>query len=310
MKTIGITGGTGFIGRHLTAHLIRQGYQVVVFTTRVAKKRAKQHITYSHWDPVRGTCDIIPLEQIDAMVNLAGVGIADKRWRKKQKEAIVDSRVNSTQFLTDTINTYAPSCKTLVTASATGFYGPDSHYSSSFTEEAPAYNDFLGNTCRRWEHASEHIDPAKRRVVLRFGIVLSKDGGAFQQLANPVSYGVLPILGSGGQVVSWIEMHDLVRLILYAIEHPQVEGIYNAVAPGHVSHRQMMRVIGEEKGGFKIPFHVPSALLKVLLGEVSVEVLKSCTASADKILATGFTFDHPDIENAIRTIMKKPAPNR
>ena len=140
--------------------------------------------------------------------------------------------------------------------------------------------------------------------MLRFGIVLSKDGGAFQQFENPMSMGVLPILGSGGQVISWIEMHDLVRLILFAIEHEEMTGIYNAVAPGHVSSRKLMHTIAAEKGGIKIPFHVPSALLKILLGEMSIEVLKSCTVSAEKIINTGFVFEHPDIEGAVKAILK------
>lgn len=306
MKKIGITGGTGFIGRHLTAFLIRKGYDVVVFTTRKAWWRKKKHITYAHWNPERGEIDINILKDIDAIINLAGVGIADKRWREKRKKEIADSRVKSTDFLVDTLNKHAPSCKVFITASATGIYGPDSHYSSSFTETSPVYNDFLGNTCRQWEAASEPLSSAIRRVVLRFGIVLGKGGGAFQQFVNPMSFGVNPILGSGGQVVSWIEMHDLVRLILFAIEHEEVSGIYNAVAPGHVSNRKIMHAIASAKGGIKIPFHVPSVLLKILLGEMSHEVLKSCTVSSDKIINTGFVFEHPDIENAVRAILHVP----
>ena len=304
MKKIGITGGTGFVGRHLTALLIRKGYEVVIFTTSGVKRRKKQYISYAHWDPGKGECDINALKSIDVMVNLAGAGIADKRWREKRKKEIVDSRVISTGFLVNMLNAHASSCKTFITSSATGFYGPDSHYSSLFTETASPFNDFLGDTCRQWEAASEGISAGIRRVVLRFGIVLSKDGGAFQQFENPMSMGVLPILGSGGQVISWIEMHDLVRLILFAIEHEEMTGIYNAVAPGHVSSRKLMHTIAAEKGGIKIPFHVPSALLKILLGEMSIEVLKSCTVSAEKIINTGFVFEHPDIEGAVKAILK------
>ena len=133
--------------------------------------------------------------------------------------------------------------------------------------------------------------------------MLGKGSGAFPQLANPTAYGISPILGSGGQVVSWIEIHDLARLIFFVIEHSEVAGIYNAVAPGHVSHRQLMHTIASMKRGVRIPVHVPSALLKILLGEMSTEVLKSCTVSADKIIATGFVFEHPDIECAVKAIL-------
>ena len=306
MKKIGITGGTGFVGRHLTALLIRNGYEVVVFTTGIPKKRKKQHVSYSHWDPEAGVCDIDVIKTLEAVVHLAGAGIADKRWKEKRKKEIISSRVKSTEFLVAMLNAHGAKCQVFIGASAIGFYGPDSHYSSLFTETAPAYNDFLGETCRKWEAASEKISGNIRRVVLRFGIVIGKGGGALQQLTNPMSFGVLPILGSGGQVVSWISAHDLARLIMFALLHEEVAGIYNAVAPGHVSHRQMMHTIAAVKGGVKIPFHVPSALLKILLGEMSTEVLKSCTVSADKIINAGFTFDHPDIESAVRAIFTRP----
>ena len=279
---------------------------MVVFTTRNTRWRKKSHITYAYWNPEKGEIDINALKGIEAIVHLAGAGVADKRWREKRKKEIVDSRVNSTAFLVAMLKEHATSCKTFIAASATGFYGPDSHYSASFTEDSPAFNDFLGNTCRQWEGASEPIAGIMRRVVLRFGIVLSKGGGAFQQFVNPMSFGVLPILGSGGQVVSWIEMHDLARLILFTLEHTEMSGIYNAVAPGHVSNRKLMQTIAAVKGGVKIPFHVPSALLKVLLGEMSTEVLKSCTVSADKITNAGFVFEHPDIESAVRAILNYP----
>ncbi len=307
MKKVGITGGTGFIGRHLTALLIRKGYEVVVFTTGVAKRRKKQHISYAHWNPGNGACDLAAVKSVDIMVNLAGEGIADRRWTEKRKREIRDSRVKGTSFLVAHMNAYAPNCKALITASATGFYGADNHYSDSFTEDAPAATDFLGETCRLWEAASEKLNSDIRRVVLRFGIVLGKGSGAFPQLAGPMVYGISPILGSGGQVVSWIEVHDLARLILFAIEHTEIAGIYNAVAPGHVSHRQLIQTITSMKHGVRIPVHVPSALLKILLGEMSTEVLKSCTVSADKIVAAGFVFEHPDVEGAVKAIVHPTA---
>ena len=304
MKKVGITGGTGFIGRHLTALLIRKGYEVVVFTTGVAKRRKKQHISYAHWNPENGACDLAAIKSVDIMVNLAGEGIAEHRWSERRKKAIRDSRVRSTSFLVAHLNAYAPNCKALITASATGFYGADNHYSEPFTETAPAATDFLGETCRQWEEASEKLNNNMRRVVLRFGIVLGKGNGAFPQLSNPMVYGISPILGSGGQMVSWIEVHDLVRLMLFAIEHVELAGIYNAVAPEHIPHRQLMNTIASVKHGIRIPVHVPSVLLKILLGEMSTEVLKSCTVSADKVLATGFVFDHPDIEGAVKSILR------
>ena len=305
MRTIGITGGTGFIGHHLTELLIRKDYEVVIFTTRVAKKPARQQVTYAHWDPIKGTFDINALKEVDAVVHLAGEGIADKRWTPERKKKITDSRVNGTSFLITQLRKYAHNCKTLVAASAIGYYGPDSPGSGPFTETAPAATDFLGDTCRQWEAGSEKASEFLRTIILRFGIVLGKESGAFHEFSFPLSFGIMPILGPGTQVVSWISIDDLARLILFAIEHNDVSGKYNAVAPAPVTNEQLMRTLAAVKGGLKIPFHVPAFFLKAMLGEMSIEVLKSCTVSAQKILNSGFSFAHSDIDTAVKAILGK-----
>ncbi len=303
MKTIGITGGTGFVGRHLTTLLINKGYNVVIFTRNAPKDRINQQLTYAHWDADKRECDINALKELQAVVHLAGAGIADKRWTEKRKKAIFDSRVTGTDFLVSQLKDYAPGCKTFIAASATGFYGPDQEEKIPFTETALPYNDFLGNTCKQWEMASQKASEFARTVILRFGIVLGKESGAFPQFAKPVSFGIMPVLGSGNQRVSWIAVNDLARLVVFALEHDRMTGVFNAVAPNPVSHRLLMSVIAKEKGGLKIPVPVPAFLLKILLGEMSAEVLKSCTVSAQKTMDTGFTFQHPDISSAVKTIL-------
>jgi hypothetical protein len=305
MRTIGITGGTGFIGHHLTELLVQKDYEVIIFTTRVAKKPTRQQVTYAHWDPIRGTFDINALKEVDAVVHLAGEGIADKRWTAERKKKIRDSRVNGTSFLITQLRKYAHNCKTLIAASAIGYYGPDTAGSAPFAETAPPATDFLGDTCRHWETESEKATDLLRTVILRFGIVLGKDSGAFREFSFPLSFGIMPILGPGTQAISWINIDDLVKLILFAIEHNDVSGTYNAVAPAPVTNEQLMRTIASVKGGFKIPIHVPAFFLKLLLGEMSTEVLKSCTVSAQEILGTGFSFATPDIDTAVKAILGK-----
>jgi uncharacterized protein (TIGR01777 family) len=302
MATIGITGGTGFIGQHLTGLLVEKGYEVVIFTRDVARKQSQKNVTFVHWNSDIGECDINGLRSIDGIVHLAGAGIGNKRWTDDRKKKIVDSRVKVTDFLVSRLKEFSSGCKTFVAASAIGYYGPDKG-PGPFTENAQPHNDFLGDTCRQWEAASEKAREFARTVTLRFGIVLGKESGAFPKLAKPMSFGIMPVLGTGKQVVSWIEVDDLARLILYSIENPSIEGTYNAVTPNPVTHGELMNTIASEKGGIKIPVAAPAFVLKTILGEMGDEVLKSCTVSAQKTLNTGFTFKHPEIKSAVKAIL-------
>ncbi len=304
MKTIGITGGTGFIGRHLTEHLIGKGYKVVIFS-RSAKNAGSEYVSYAHWDAEKGEIDKPALSRLDGLVHLAGASIAEKRLTEKRKKEIINSRVHSTGFLVAQLKEHAPGCKTLVSASAMGFYGPDRPGAPPFTESAPPYDDFLGNTCRQWEAATMQAQDLLRTVIIRIGIVLGKDGGAFPELSGPLSFGVMPILGGGKQVVSWIEVTDLARLFTFALENTAMSGVYNGVSPNPVSHRQLMYAIAKERGGLAIPVPVPAFVLKIALGEMSAEVLKSCTVSSDKTTASGFGFEHPEIAGALKKLYNR-----
>jgi uncharacterized protein (TIGR01777 family) len=308
MSTIGITGGTGFVGSHLTRLLVGKGYQVVIFTRDAKNKQPNEQVTYARWDANLGVCDAEALGRLDAMIHLAGAGVADKRLTESRKKEIVDSRVKATDFLLAQLKVYGKKCKTFIAASATGFYGADATDGQPFTEDAQPCTDFLGDTCRQWEVATGKASSSMRTCILRTGIVLGNEGGAFPQFVGPMSFGVLPILGSGKQVVSWIAVTDLAALFAYALENNRMNGIYNAVAPAPVSHKTMMQTISRIKGGFRIQAHVPAFILKIALGELSEEVLKSCTVSAEKTLSTGFQYQFPDLESAVTHLLtKKPA---
>jgi uncharacterized protein (TIGR01777 family) len=298
MKTIGITGGTGFVGRHLTSLLASKGYRVVIFT-RSAGRQASGLISYARWDPKMKICESSELNQLDGVIHLAGEAIAEKRLTENRKKEIIESRINSTEFLLGQLEKYAPNCKTFIAASATGFYGPDRPGSGPFDEEAPPFTDFLADTCKQWEDATSKAGARYRTAIIRIGIVLGKEGGAFPKLSQPLSLGVMPVLGSGTQMVSWIDVDDLAKMFLFALENENIRGVYNGTAPAPVSHRELMQTIAKAKGGWKIPVPVPSFLLKIMVGEMSEEVLKSCTVSAQKIKNAGFVFDFPDIKEAI-----------
>jgi hypothetical protein len=302
MQTIGITGGTGFVGRHLSGLLKDNGCEVVIFTTHPEKRHHGDGLTYSYWDPKRNKCDLSALGKLNAVIHLAGAGIADKRWTKKRKEEIVTSRTVGTRFMVNQLKQHAPNCKTFIAASAMGFYGPDRD-SKPFNESSPAYDDFLGKTCVLWENESLAASENFRTVIFRFGIVMGKDDGAFKEMAAPLKFGIMPILGSGKQIISWIHVDDLSRLIWFALTHDKIEGVFNAVTPEPVSQRALMRSIADHKKLFRIPAPVPALALKLLFGEMAKEVLKSCTVDGSKILENGFEFKYPTIDKAVSAIL-------
>src|SRR5688572_6223598 len=220
MATVLITGGTGMIGTALSAALLDRGYEVIILTRKKdASKPSRTGISYAVWDPQRGEIDLNAIAKSDYVIHLAGAGIADKRWTKKRKQEIRDSRVKSGALLAKVISENRNNIKTLVSASAIGWYGPDPEVPnpSPFTEDKPAYHDFLGQTCREWEESTNAISQTGRRVVrIRTGIVLSKKGGALDAFRKPLQFGIATILGNGRQVISWIHIDDLVRLYIHA----------------------------------------------------------------------------------------------
>jgi len=305
MQTIGITGGTGFVGHHLTELLQRSGYRVIVFTRDMHKVSRLENVKYSFWSPAEKKFDVTYLKQLDGVIHLAGAGVADKRWTKKRKEEIINSRVQGTRFLIERLKEHAPQCRTLVAASAIGYYGEDRKDVIPFREECDPAKDFLASTCRKWEAESIRAEDAMRTVIFRFGIILGKDDGAFPQFSTPQNFGIVPILGNGKQMISWIHVSDLCELICWTLKQEAISGIYNAVAPHPVSNKRLMDTIANIKGGLKIPIPVPAPLLQIGFGELSTEVLKSCTVSADKIQNAGFSFRYPDIKSAVKNILGK-----
>jgi uncharacterized protein (TIGR01777 family) len=302
---VGITGGTGTVGTHVAAMLINNGHQVTILSRNPPTGNTKPGYTYALWNAEKQECDTNALQQLDAVIHLAGEPVAGKRWSAAQKEKIASSRVIGTRFLVDQLRQHAPNCKTMIAASAIGFYGPDSAPPVAFTEDAPAHNDFLGTICQQWEAEEHKADDFMRTVIIRIGLVMATEAGAFKEFVTPLSLGVMPILGSGRQVASWIHITDLARLMLFALDNSNMRGPYNAVAPHPVSNKELMKTVARIKGGFHIPAPAPSFLLQLMLGEMSIEVLKSCTVSAAKTLGTGFSYTYPDIDSAVKELLKK-----
>jgi uncharacterized protein (TIGR01777 family) len=306
MPTVLITGGSGLIGKNLTSHLTAKGYHVIILSRRPLSSENSM-VEYAAWDPNKQTIDQDAVAKADHIICLAGAGVMDKRWSEKYKKEIIDSRTRGNELIIKSLE--APNkVRTVISAAAIGWYGPDAKpWVKKFTEDDPPSPDFLGETCRRWE---ESIDPVKalgkRLVKLRTGIALSNDGGAYAEFIKPIKFGIAAVLGDGKQVISWIHIDDLCRMYMHAIENESISGTYNAVAPLPVDNKQLiLKAAKKIRGSFFIPVHAPAFALKMILGERSIEILKSTTVSCEKISATGFTFLYPSIDAALEELTRK-----
>lgn len=307
MANILITGGTGMVGRALTQVLIANGHEVAILTRNPTSSN-HPNISYYQWDIPNGTIDPQAIGQADHIIHLAGAGVADKRWNKARKKEILDSRVQSGELLVHALKTIPNKVQSLVSASGIGWYGPDTakNLDKGFMEDAPADKDFLGETCRLWEKAITPVEAlGKKLVIFRFGIVLSNDGGAMIEFKKPVKFGIATILGSGKQIISWIHIKDLCNLLVQAMEDAAFSGIYNAVAPETVTNKAFMLTLAKKmKGSFFLPIYIPAFFLKLVLGEMSVEVLKSAKVNSFKIQSAGFKHAYPTVDQALEELVQ------
>jgi uncharacterized protein (TIGR01777 family) len=285
-----ITGGTGFIGKELQAHLEALGHQ-----TRILSRR-------NGWDISTGYLAADALENIDAIVHLAGAGIADKRWTDARKKELIHSRVASTALLAEALRTREHQVRTFVSASAIGYYGADSG-EVICTEDTPAGQDFLSTCTVAWEQAVDQIT-VHRVVKLRIGLVLGANGGIFPVLARPIRWFAGVILGRGTQGQSWIHIHDLVKIFACALTDEHAKGVYNAVAPAPVTHAEMTKQIA-------IAYHrpiwwpkVPAWALHLLLGEMAVLVTGGNFVSSNKIQKElNYSFTYARLVDALTQIL-------
>lgn len=298
MGVIGITGGTGLIGRHIVPLLTEQGHNVIIFSRNPERNTKTAQVCYALYDAANNRIDTAAIGSIDAMLHLAGESVAAKRWTPQQKQEILNSRVQGTRMLTDALAAHAPNCKVFIASSAIGYYGPDTVPAKPFEEDSKPATDFLGDTCRQWEAAIATAPAHIRTVLLRTGIVLAKEGGAFPEYIKAMPVRVLPVIGNGKQIVSWIHVADMARMFVYALHTQTMQGAYNAVAPRPASCTALMHAIGAASGKTMFYPNVPAGILKIMLGEMSIEVLKSCTVSAQKILEQGFKFQYPSVDEA------------
>lgn len=254
------------------------------------------------WNPDIGDLNLQALEGVDTIVNLAGEPVAEKRWSSQRKMEIIQSRIKSIDTLYNALKSGKHSVKTLISASATGFYGDSGE--DWVDENSPPGKDFLGRTCQEWENSLKRIQNLGIRVViLRIGFVLAKNGGALPVLKKQVNFFAASALGSGKQFISWVHIDDVCRLIIQAIQNEKMIGVYNAVAPSPVSNKNMIQALAQTLHRPFWPFTVPSVLLRLILGEKADIILHGQKVSASKVLKTNFVFQYNDLNECLRDVV-------
>jgi uncharacterized protein (TIGR01777 family) len=298
MSKILITGASGLVGSRLTEMLEAAGHQVV-HLGRTKKTGARPVFT---WDIEKGVIDQEAFIGVDAIIHLAGAGVADKPWTPKRKLEILESRTKSTALLAKYLK-HQPQIKVVVSASAVGYYGfgLSDH---EFTEASNPGNDFLAQVVRAWEQEVSSIEN-KRIVKLRIGFVLSEKGGALKEMAKPIKMFVGAPLGTGKQLIGWIHIDDLCRMFIKAIEDESMQGVYNATGPYSVTNKELTRQIAKALHRPLLLPPVPSFVLQMLLGEMANMVLYGLNVSSAKIQKAGFTFSFPTLEVAIADLLGK-----
>ena len=302
METVIVTGGTGLIGRHLCKKLKEEGYKVAHLSR---KSNTDGDIPVYSWDPDKNLIDPEAILTADYIIHLAGAGIADKKWTRKRRELISDSRIKTCELLFNKVQESGTKLKAFISASGIGYYGAVTS-EKIFSETDLPSGDFIGEICRQWERSADRFEESGIRTVkIRTGIVLTGKGGALARMTPTVKMGIGSALGNGLQYIPWIHIEDLCNIYLKAIVDSSMTGAYNAVAPEYKTNMEFMQTLARV---FEKPFFfpaVPSFLMKILFGKMSVILLNGSRISASKIISAGYRFEFPDLENALKNLFPK-----
>ena len=301
MATVLIGGGSGLIGMHLSKMLQDKGYDVLHLSRQ--KKAAALFPTFQ-WDIDEQQIDETAVQKSDYVINLAGAGIADAKWTAARKRLIIHSRVASTRLLIHSFKQRSHPPKAFISASAIGYYGDRG--AEWLGEEASAGSGFLAESCTAWEAAvAEAAQLGWRTVIGRVGIVLSTQGGALPKMLLPLKMHLATYFGDGQQYYSWIHIDDLCRIFIKAIEDDQMSGIYNACGPAPIGNQDFIQTLAAAMNKTALPVPTPAFALRMAMGEMADVVLSSARVATDKIQMTGFQFQHPALEAALRDLINR-----
>lgn len=291
VQRVAVTGASGLIGSALVSYLKSEGHTIQRLVRR--KAGAPDEV---EWNPTAGTIDLASLEGVDAVIHLAGAGVGDKRWTKKYRAEILNSRLLGTSTITQACATLKP--KVFISASAIGYYGETGN--RAVTESDRPGDDFLSAVCREWEAAANPT--GVRTIKIRTGLVLDPTGGALGRMLPLFRLGLGGKLGSGSQWWSWITLHDEVKAISYLM-NSNLEGIFNLTTPNPITNQEFTGTLARALHRPAL-FPVPGFVLKTVLGGFSTEILGSKKVLPHALTEAGFEFDYPHLSHALIELCK------
>ncbi len=300
-----ITGGSGMIGRALAANLLKDGHEVIALSRDPQRRSGNlpPEVHLEQWDgrSAQGWGRLV--EGGGAIFNLAGENIGEQRWTAARKRAIVESRSKAGKAVSEAVLRAKHKPGVVIQASGIGYYGL--HTDEVITEKSPAADDFMSQICQQWEPATAPVEQAGvRRVVVRSGVVLSREGGAFPRMLMPFNFFVGGRLGSGQQWISWIHLRDEVAGLRYLMDNPRASGVYNLTSPNPLKNVDFERAIGQAAHRPSV-IPTPGFAIRLLFGEMAITVLEGQRAVPERLEKEGFVFHFPRIEEAMRDLLGK-----
>ena len=296
-----ITGATGLIGSEIVKNCHAKGIAVNYLTTNKSKIENNSNYQGFYWNPSQSKIDVNCIKDVDTIIHLVGASIS-KRWTKAHKQAIINSRLETTALLHDTVKNNSNTIKQIISASAIGYY-PDSLTNYYSEDEKEISTSFLGQVVEAWEQV---VDTFKTLNIIvskvRIGIVFSNKGGAFPELAKPIKFGAGAVMGSGKQWMSWVHLNDLAGIFMHVLQH-NLEGIYNGVAPNPATNNTITKVIAKKmKRPLFLP-NIPKFAMQLVLGEMHIILFESQRVSSKKIEDSGFEFKYVNLDAALEELV-------
>ncbi|TNE78011.1 MAG: TIGR01777 family protein [Gammaproteobacteria bacterium] len=298
-KTVLVTGGTGFIGQVLCRELLARGYDLTVLS------RQPDDQVKAICGRVKSASSLKELESgsgFDAVINLAGEGIADKRWSKARKKALRDSRILLTKELVSVVRGWDHLPEVLVSGSAVGFYGDQG--TSTVTEETSPHDEFTHQLCQDWELAARDLEKDGVRVCIsRTGVVVGANGGFLTRMILPFKLGFGGRLGTGQQFMPWVHRTDVVQALIWMLETPSAKGAFNVVSPQPATNQEFTRQLGKVLHR-PTPFPAPGPILRIALGEMSRLLLTGQRAIPERLKDADFNFRYTDLSSALEDAIR------
>ncbi len=296
-----ITGATGFVGQALCRYWHEKGHTLMV----VSRQPDKAHATIGVPVMARAAAVDFADQQVDAVINLAGAPIFNRRWSESQKKRLIESRLKATRDVGELCQRLNSPPRQLISGSAMGYYGDQG--SREVTEQTPPHDEFAHRLCRDWEEAAQQLATDQMKVAcLRIGLVLDRDGGMLKPMRPMFRLGLGGRLGKGRQYMPWIHRHDLVRIIDFLLERDDAQGAWNAGAPEPVTNAEFTRTLAASLHR-PAPFVMPAGVVSMALGEMSQLLLTGARMMPARLEAAGFRFEYPTLEKALTAIEHRAA---